>query len=253
MNRDALLLLSVMLVAPILSGCGLIYDYDNCPAGYGEFDVEDDWRLAPSATPEGMAYIFFPSGDNCCWRFDFPGKEGGDVDLPDGDYNVLTFNDDTSGILFDNSESYRDFTFYCRTGALYDGLGGTIDNPLGPPVAANGEKVNICPDMLWCDAVNTFELYPDGGAHAKFRFLILRQATSHNVSKGNSSILPLLCKQCGKSRKRRPCMRVDQRYGGVTPPFRHVEGHRARNTAAKSITRNRLHNLRPLFHIRAAV
>ncbi len=164
MNRDALLLLSVMFVAPILSGCGLIYDYDNCPAGYGEFDVEDDWRLAPSATPEGMAYIFFPSGENSCWRFDFPGKEGGDVDLPDGDYNVLTFNDDTSGILFDNSESYRDFTFYCRPGALYDGLGGTIDNPLGPPVAANGEKVNICPDMLWCDAVNTFELYPDGTA-----------------------------------------------------------------------------------------
>ncbi len=165
MNRDVLLLLSVMLVAPILSGCGLIYDYDNCPPGYGEgFDVEDDWRLAPSATPEGMAYIFFPYGENCCWRFDFPGKKGGDADLPDGDYNVLTFNDDTSGILFDNSESYRDFTFYCRTGALYDGLGGTIDNPLGPPVAANGEKVNICPDMLWCDAVNTFELYPDGTA-----------------------------------------------------------------------------------------
>ena len=57
MNRDALLLLSVMLVAPILSGCGLIYDYDNCPAGYGEFDVEDDWRLAPSATPEGLSLI----------------------------------------------------------------------------------------------------------------------------------------------------------------------------------------------------
>jgi len=35
MNRDALLLLSVMLVAPILSGCGLIYDYDNRPPGYG--------------------------------------------------------------------------------------------------------------------------------------------------------------------------------------------------------------------------
>ena len=47
MNRDALLLLSVMLVAPILSGCGLIYDYDNCPGVYGEFDVEDYWRLAP--------------------------------------------------------------------------------------------------------------------------------------------------------------------------------------------------------------
>lgn len=163
MKRFCLLLSSAAVA--VLSGCGLIYDYDNCPPDSGgDFTMNNDWKYALSARPEGMAFAFFPEGTSGCWRFDFPGKEGGEAKLPDGDYSVLTFNDDTSGVLFDHSDSYSSFTFYSRAGALYDGLGGTIDNPLGPATTPDGEEVHICPDMIWCNAVPSFRLYEQGSA-----------------------------------------------------------------------------------------
>lgn len=149
-------------------GCGLIFEYDNCgPDSDSPFCVDADWKYAPEANPEGMAYIFYPSDGGGEWRFDFPGRQGGEARLPDGEFSVIAFNDDTSRILFSGTGSYDDLTFYCRRGGLYDGLGGTIDNPLGPDVTDSGEEVEICPDMLWCDNDAYFKLSAEGTAVMK--------------------------------------------------------------------------------------
>lgn len=167
MTQRLLLPLAISAVS-VMCGCGLVYEYDDCPPCPEEcFSVDADWKYAPSALPEGMAYIFFQTGGTDEWRFDFPGREGGEADLPDGGYSVIMFNDDTSGILFENTDIYETFTFYCRRGGLYDGLGGSIDNPLGPDTGPDGEKVEICPDMLWCDAEDRFSLFPGGTSVGK--------------------------------------------------------------------------------------
>lgn len=140
--------------AAFWGGCSIIYDYDNCPpCGNVDFELVADWRLAPSADPEGMAYLFFSPQHAEPWRFDFPGREGGTLSLPQGCYNMLSFNDDTSGVLFENIGSYSGLTCTTRVGGLYDGLGGTIHDPLGPAQNDNGEPVHICPDMMWGDAL----------------------------------------------------------------------------------------------------
>ncbi len=165
MKTARLFLPLIIFVCHAVSGCCLIYDYDNCPPeSEDDFDVDSDWKYAPAAQPEGMAYVFFPADGGEAWRFDFPGRAGGVARLPDGEYSVAVFNDDTSAVLFGDSDDYYNFTFYCRRGGLYDGLGGTLENPIGPDVAPGGENVEICPDMLWCDECCDFFLTPEGTA-----------------------------------------------------------------------------------------
>lgn len=161
MKAKYLILLLITSAYCVTSGCSLIYDYNNCPSDE-TFSVDNDWKYAPTASPEGMAYMFFPNDGNEPWRFDFPGRNGGNVNLPDGNYSVMTFNDDTSCILFSNYNNYANFTFHCRKGGLYDGLGGTIDNPLGPDTSAAGEDVEICPDTIWCCTTDYCSSHPDG-------------------------------------------------------------------------------------------
>ena len=183
MNTEYLFILSIIMAVPFMGGCCLIYDYDDCASDVdGEFFVDADWKYASTANPEGMAYIFFSAYGHDKWRFDFPGRGGGEAELPDGEYSVLMFNDDTSRIIFRNSDNYSDFTFYCRRGGLYDGLGGTIDNPIGPDVTEKGENVEICPDMLWCDTLSCFRLYSDGT-------MLGRTSGASNVYNGDRSLM----------------------------------------------------------------
>lgn len=149
----------VVVIAFLFSGCSLIYEHDECPvASYnGNFHIDVNWEYALDAMPEGMAYMFFPIEGDDVWRFDIPGRNGGDIEIRDDDYRVVCMNDDTSGILFKDEDSFY-FTCYCRTGGLYDGLGGTLDNPIGPAVADNGESVEVCPDMMWCGSVWEMDL-----------------------------------------------------------------------------------------------
>lgn len=122
MKAKYLILLLITSAYCVTSGCSLIYDYNNCPSNE-TFSVDNDWKYAPTASPEGMAYMFFPNDGNEPWRFDFPGRNGGNVNLPYGNYSVMTFNDDTS---------------------------------------AAGEDVEICPDTIWCCTTDHCSLRPNG-------------------------------------------------------------------------------------------
>lgn len=145
------------IVQVFVSGCGLIYDYPtSCEPVKSELTIVTDWRYARNASPESMVYSFFPTDGSDIWSFHFAGKTGGVVDLMYGHYSILAYNDDTSRIRYDNPDDYMNFSFYCRMGGLFDGLGGTLDNPIGPSVNDNGEMVEICPDKLWCYHIDVF-------------------------------------------------------------------------------------------------
>ena len=86
---------------PAVSSC--IYEYDTCQPERGIIIV-NDWELVAMASPKGMAFIFFPEDGSVPWRFDFPGMEGWMVNMPQGRYSMLSFNDDTYNVRFIENE-----------------------------------------------------------------------------------------------------------------------------------------------------
>lgn len=85
--------------------------------------VEFDWnRLTDHEKPEGMRVIFFPKvGTGEPWIFDFPHGEGQQIELPCNDYQAICMNYDTDGILWENPDSYWEFTALTRNVKTPDG------------------------------------------------------------------------------------------------------------------------------------
>ncbi len=145
-----------LVLGAIEASC--IYDYPNgCPTEFS-FTIVNDWSKCRNPDPEGMAYLFFPADGSPVWRFDFQGMKAGEVSLPEGKYNVISHNDDTSSILFYEKDGYDGYTAECLDGDLgfmAESRGEHID---APPLARAGEPVKRCPDMLWGVAYCDFEL-----------------------------------------------------------------------------------------------
>lgn len=110
--------------------------------------VEFNWQNTPEANPKGMSVWFYPIDGGDPVRYDFRGTEGGYVELVVGEYNIITYNNDTEAVLFANQHNFATHQAYTREGNLLEPvLGSSAAVP-----RANGteeEKVVITPDMLW--------------------------------------------------------------------------------------------------------
>lgn len=117
--------------------------------------VDFDWQKAEGAAPEGMTLLFFPAdGTSKLWRFDLPGREGGEIELLSGAYNVLAYNNDLPGIGFTDIESYNRYSATARS------AGDSITSPTGMLYAAHissagifnsdesGPVITLTPDSL---------------------------------------------------------------------------------------------------------
>ena len=145
-SSKRLLFPAVALLAAASSSC--IYDdLPPCDDGKIEITIVNDWRFAPEADPEGMAYIFCREGIVSPWRFDFPGRDAGKVALPAGDYRLILYNDDTSDILFKTLEGGIPFVTTSSEKM-------TIDDRIIYPLEA--------PDMMWGTAVSNLRISADG-------------------------------------------------------------------------------------------
>lgn len=133
----------------ILSVCSsCIYeDMPPCEAGDVDITIENDWRNAPDAGPEGMAYMFFLKGTDHVWRFDFPGRNAGKVTLPTGDYGFVMFNDDTSDIIFKKADDGTPFvTTAIKKMELDDRTVDTYE----------------APDMMWATSISDVKVNEEG-------------------------------------------------------------------------------------------
>ncbi len=104
-----------------------------------------NWQYAPEANPRGMCVFFYPEhNDFQYYRFDFSGRDGGEVELPAGKYRVIAYNNDSEATEF---MDYSDFDSHKATTRR----GNVLESILGPlshePV--NGQNVHISPDDLW--------------------------------------------------------------------------------------------------------
>lgn len=78
--------------------------------------VEFDWTDAPEANPEGMTLVLFPAdGNSKLWHFDIQGREGGEIELLSGVYNIVAFNNDLPGVEFTNAENFDLFSASARS------------------------------------------------------------------------------------------------------------------------------------------
>lgn len=124
-------------------------------------EVENHWVLAPDAQPEGMACCFFPANGDAPWRFDFAGRDGGEVKIPISDYAFITYNDDTQRILFEQENSYTGLTATTLPASLTDGSDSDDAESSGQQPAratSPGEAVTLSPDMLWSCAIPEVKL-----------------------------------------------------------------------------------------------
>ena len=110
--------------------------------------VEFNWQNSPNANPKGMCVYFYPADGGEPRRFDFKGTQGGYIELTVGEYNVITYNNDTEGILFANQNAFGKHQAYTREGNLLEPV---LGSSAGVPKASGteDEKVVITPDMLW--------------------------------------------------------------------------------------------------------
>ena len=74
-KRAYLLFLASALALPETS-C-IFDDLEPCEDANIGFSITNNWGTDTSASPEGMAYLFFYDSGCEPWRFDFPGKEAG--------------------------------------------------------------------------------------------------------------------------------------------------------------------------------
>lgn len=131
--------------------------------------INNDWKAAPEATPEGMAYIFFPDDGGEPWRFDFPGREAGKVNLSIGKYKFLSYNDDTYNVIFHTDGGYDSYEAYTQEKDL---LGSIPQSDRGDSVPEGiSERVVECPDMMWGCAYYDFSLKYDGVRYTPFATL----------------------------------------------------------------------------------
>lgn len=130
------------------------------------FTIENDWKACSDASPEGMAYIFFPDDGSEPWRYDFAGRDAGKVNIQIGQYKFLSFNDDTYNVLFRNENRYDSYEAYTSAREL---LGSIPQEQRGKSLPHNTCETTVdCPDMMWSCAYCDFSLGYDGVRFAPF-------------------------------------------------------------------------------------
>lgn len=156
----ALTFAKICLVAVLimyLSSCehkDLCYHHPHTVKIYVEFD----WRNAPDANPLGMCVFFYPSDGGEPIRADFSSRSanrgviGGEVNLAEGNYRVIAYNNDTDGVLFQDRNKYSTHTATTREGDILENIYGTGYRSSSRTPRARGaedEPVHITPDMMW--------------------------------------------------------------------------------------------------------
>lgn len=127
-----------------------------------------DWRNAPEASPAGMCAFFYSTDRPGEYhRFDFPGAKSGYIELPAGNYSLISYNNDTEAVQFSSTNSYDSHTAFTRTGDILEPLYGTgVKSNLRDE---DDERVVITPDELWGCASENINISEHGVTYTNSR------------------------------------------------------------------------------------
>lgn len=138
-QKLSLFLVLFLTLIPVLSSCNHKELHYEANSQFRLLKVAFDWsQLSGHEKPEGMRVIFFPKdGKSEPWIFDFPKGEARQIELPENDYGVISMNYDTNGIVWENPNSYLNFTADTRDTKSPD-----------------GEQASLTPSWLCGDHIN---------------------------------------------------------------------------------------------------
>lgn len=104
-----------------------------------EVTVKFEWDNAPDADPEGMSLYFFPQSPyGEVWKFDITGREGGTVELPTGDYQMVAYNTGVQGVKIEGTYSYESI----MAAAMSTGKEGVV-TPVGTMYGATVSHIEV--------------------------------------------------------------------------------------------------------------
>lgn len=155
-SRNVLKGLCVCMMSICLSSCIFEYPPDDCLPPDNKVRVAFDWSGAPGAAPEGMSVLFYPADGSPYWQYE-TATAGGEVSLPANRYNVISYNNDISSILFENQDNYQEAMVTTRVAHLTDGLSEdwSYSQPPRSGVSA-AEPVMAQPDGIWVASEEDF-------------------------------------------------------------------------------------------------
>lgn len=138
-----------ILTTAALSSCNhkdLCFDHNHNV----ETEIVFDWRNAPDANPSSMAAVMFDRNNvNDPIRFIFSGRDGGPVNLPEGQYDALGLNADMNDwAVFRNQpdiESVELFTNDAETLEAYNLMPDAVPRVRG----TESERMASTPHMAW--------------------------------------------------------------------------------------------------------
>ena len=148
MSAVAPVLLFILPLA-LLTSCeykDLCYDHNHWAMATPAFD----WSKAPGANPKSMTVLVYDKARPATEpeRYDYrlvpPYPE---IRLVPGDYQALTYNNDTETILLRGLEQPSTVEAYTRRSSIEEGT--MIDTRSQMPRAAENEQVILEPDSLW--------------------------------------------------------------------------------------------------------
>lgn len=147
-------LLAAFVTGAICSGC--IFEYpDPCPTD-GSVAVNYNWNsVAADSVPRGMSVLFYPLDGYDYWRFELPAA-GGEVELDEGTFDVLTFNNDTRSVMFNGLGAASTAMAYTAPTTLTSGLNGVYAESAPPPRSDASQPVCAQPDMMYAATVHSF-------------------------------------------------------------------------------------------------
>lgn len=120
-----------------------------------------DWSKAPEANPKGMYVYFYNLDDGSVSRYNFQSKDGGEVELREGHYNIITYNNDTEVCQFSSPNIFNEHNSFSRRANFLEPIYGNTIKPSDAAVGVENELVRLCPDALWGCTVTGLE-FKDG-------------------------------------------------------------------------------------------
>ena len=144
----------------LLTGCeheDLCYDHSHVVS----LQVIFDWRQAPEADPASMSLYLFPKSGGEVLRYEFIGRDGGQIVVPIGSYDAVCLNSDTEGMSYRNTERFETFEVTTHTTELLTRrlteLGVRSDT--APRAEGTGnERISLPADMLWSGSLRDIAL-----------------------------------------------------------------------------------------------
>ena len=123
--------------------------------------VKFDWSKAPDANPAGMCVFFYPESGGEARRFDFSGRNGGQIEINIGKYRAIAYNNDTEAVRYANG-SFENHRLYTREGQLLEPMEIAGDFRPTLPEEAQGNRVVITADQVWGASAEMIEITMDG-------------------------------------------------------------------------------------------